>query len=249
MGEIWGFETDRFWNANDSRDVIKAYQGTLESGNFVFGEGDIKYKDLNGNGVLDWGKSTLDDHGDLKRIGNTTPRYQYSFKLGAEYKGVDFETTFQGVGKRDLWLPGDVYIPYYSRADVLWAHQLDYWTPDNQNAFYPKLFPGNSGVGNVSGLGSGKNNFYPQSKYLVNGAYLRLKNVTLGYTIPTLLSKKAYIQKFRVYISGENLLTFDHMGALPVDPEVNTGADIDNGGYGRTAPFSRTYSFGVQVTF
>lgn len=249
VGEIWGFETDRFWTAADSRDKIKEYQGSLEAGNFVFGEGDIKYKDLNGNGKLDWGKSTLEDHGDLKRIGNTTPRYQYSFKLGAEYKGVDFETTFQGVGKRDLWLPGDIYIPYYSRADVLWAHQLDYWTPENPNAFYPKLFPGNSGVGNVSGLGSGKNNFYPQSKYLVNGAYLRIKNITLGYTIPTLLSKKAYIQKFRVYISGENLLTFDHMGALPVDPEINTGADIDNGGYGRTAPFSRTYSFGVQVTF
>lgn len=249
IGEIWGFVTDRYWTANDTRDQIVAYQGTLEKGNFKYGEGDVKYADLNGNGKLDWGKSTLDDHGDLTRIGNTTPRYQYAFKLGSLYRSIDFEVTFQGVGKCDLWLPGDVYLPYYSRADVLWAHQLDYWTAENPNAFYPRLYPGNSGTGSVSGIGSGINNFYPQSKYLVNAAYLRLKNLTVGYTIPSFITKKAYIQKFRIYASGENLLTFDNMGALPIDPEINTGEGIASGGYGRTAPFSRTYSVGVQVTF
>lgn len=249
VGEIWGFETDRYWTADDKRVDIAKYQGVLEGESFQFGPGDIKYKDLNGNGVLDWGKSTLEDHGDLKRIGNTTPRYQYSLRIGAQYKDFDFETTFQGVGKRDLWLPGDVYIPYYSRADVLWNHQTDYWTESNPNAFYPRLYPGNSGAGSVFGLESGKYNFYPQSKYLVNAAYLRVKNITLGYTIPASLVKKAKIQKCRLYVSGQNLLTFDNMGALPVDPEVNTGEGINSGGYGRTAPFSRTYSCGVQVTF
>ena len=249
IGEIWGFVTDRYWTANDTRADIVAYQGTLEKGNFKYGEGDVKFADLNGNGKLDWGKSTLDDHGDLTRIGNTSPKYQYAFKLGTQFRNVDFEVTFQGVGKCDLWLPGDVYLPYYSRADVLWNHQLDYWTADNPNAFYPRLFPGNADVGNVSGLGSGINNFYPQSKYLVNAAYLRLKNLTLGYTIPSFITKKAYIEKFRVYVSGQNLLTFDNMGALPLDPEINTGEGVNSGGYGRTAPFSRTYSFGVQVTF
>ena len=86
VGEIWGFVTDRYWNSNDTRDAIVAYQGKLEQGNFNYGAGDIKYADLNGNGVLDWGKSTLNDHGDLKRIGNSTPRYQYAFKLGSQYK-------------------------------------------------------------------------------------------------------------------------------------------------------------------
>jgi len=249
IGEIWGFVTDRYWNSNDTREAIVAYQGKLESGNFKYGAGDIKYADLNGNGVLDWGKSTLDDHGDLKRIGNSTPRYQYAFKLGAQYKDFDFEVTLQGVAKRDLWLPGDVYIPYYSRADVLWNHQLDYWTENNQNAFYPRLYPGNSGTGNVSGVESGINNFYPQSKFLVNAAYLRLKNLTFGYTLPGSLSKKVCMQKFRIYVSGQNLLTFDNMGALPLDPEINTGEGLTSGGYGRTAPFSRTYSFGIQATF
>jgi len=249
IGEIWGFETDRYWNSTDTREAIVAYQGALEKGNFKYGEGDIKFADLNGDGKLNWGKSTLDDHGDLKRIGNTTPRYQYAFKLGSQFKSIDFEATFQGVGKCDLWLPGDVYIPYYSRADVLWNHQLDYWTESNQDAFYPKLYPGNSGTGNVSGIGSGINNFYPQSKYLVNASYVRLKNITLGYTIPALITKKAFIEKFRVYVSGQNLLTFDNMGALPLDPEINTGEGYNSGGYGRTAPFARTYSFGVQVTF
>ena len=248
VGEIWGFVTDRYWTANDSRADIEAYQGKLESGNFKFGTGDIKYADINGNGVLDLGTS-VDNPGDLKRIGNTTPRFQYAFKLGAQYREFDFEATFQGVGKRDLWLPGDVYIPYYSRADVLWNHQLDFWTEDNPNAFYPAVYAGNGGAGNVSGLEHGKNNFYPQSKYLIDASYLRLKNVTLGYTIPRNLTKKAYIEKFRIYVSGQNLLTFDNMGALPLDPEINTGEGITSGGYGRTAPFSRTYSFGVQVTF
>ncbi len=245
-GEIWGFTTDRFINSSDNLEQVKEYQGHLYSGGFEPLPGDILYKDINGDGKLTTGTSSADDHGDLKRIGNSIPRHQYAIRLGASWNGIDAEVLFQGVGKRDIWATGDLYIPYYSRADVMYDHQMDYWTESNQDALYARPFPGNS-AGRVSGLASGGNNYYPQTKYLVDASYLRVKNITLGYTLPNELTKKAYIQKFRIYVSGQNLLTHENMD-VPMDPEINTGELINSGGFGRTEPFTRTWSFGFQIT-
>lgn len=271
-GDIWGFETERYFTENDfdgkNADGSWKYkagvadQTGIQTDNFVYGPGDIKFKDLNGDGVINGGKGTADDHGDLKVIGNTLPRYEYSFHVGGTYKGFDLDLFFQGVGKRDMWTRSSFAFPEMRSADLaIYSHQTSYnvYDPDNNivnisesNAF-PCLYPGNEGAGNVSGLAAigGCHNYYPQTKYLVDMSYLRLKNITLGYTMPTWLTKKVYIQKLRIYGSVDNLcLLHKGSGDLPVDPEVNTGqGSLSYGTWGRTYPITRSWSVGLQVTF
>ncbi|MGN7819259.1 SusC/RagA family TonB-linked outer membrane protein [Chitinophaga sp. 22536] len=245
LGEIWGFETDRYFTKDDDMTKLPD-QSKLTDGTFKFGPGDIKYKDLDGSGVIDGGKGSLNDHGDLKRIGNALPRYQYSVRLGTTFKQFDFDVLFQGVGKQNYWGLGDLAIPLYRAGDILYDHQLDFWTESNPNAKYPNPYPNNAN-GKVQGLtaAAGGNNFYPQSKYLLNLAYLRLKNITLGYTLPDALIKRAHLQKVRVYASAQNIATISNVG-VPIDPEITTG---EGNIYGRTWPFQKTWSFGLQVNF
>ena len=222
----------------------------------------MKFKDLDGNGVIDGGKGTADNHGDLKVIGNFLPRYEYSFHLGGSWKGIDLDLFFQGVGKRDAWTISSMNFPLMRKADLaLYAHQTSYnkvrFSADyktikgydiDQSNKYPRLYPGNEGIGTISGIENGTNNYYPQSRYLTDMSYLRLKNVTVGYTLPTELTRKAYIQKARIYFSASNLFLLYKGNDLPVDPEINAGAGLKFGGWGRTAPITRTFSFGMQVT-
>lgn len=257
-GDIWGFETDRLltaddFNADGTYKTGIASQKSLEQDGFVFGPGDIKFKDLNGDGVINGGAGTADDHGDLKVIGNTTPRYQYSFRLGATWKGFDIDAFFQGVGKRDVWTTSSFVIPMSRGADAIYANQTDYWSETNKNAsaFYPRMWPGNNAKGTISVLESGNHNFYPQSRYLVNMAYLRFKNLTIGYTLPKELTRKAYMDKVRAYFSAGNICELINKSNAPVDPEVNASEvkDHAHGTWGRIDPMYRTVSFGLQVTF
>ena len=251
IGEIWGFETDRYFTS--VADVAASPDQTgLQSGNFVYGPGDIKFKDLNSDGAINAGKSTLQDHGDLKIIGNTTPRYQYSFRIGGNWMGFDMDIYFQGIGSRQLWATGNEAIPYYRGADVMYEHQMDFWTPENPNAKYPAPYTGN-GTSAINGIrymanaaAASGNNFYPQTKYLLNLSYLRLKNLTIGYSLPDKLLRKVHLTKARVYFSGENLLEFSQK-TIPIDPEITAGSSTSNF-YGRTAPFERIFSFGIQLT-
>lgn len=271
-GDIWGFETDRYFTEDDfngkdanGKWIYKdgvADQTGIQTDNFVFGPGDIKYKDLDGNHVIDGGKGTADDHGDLKVIGNTLPRYEYSFHLGGSWKGLDLDLFFQGVGKRDMWTQSSFVFPLMRDADkALYANQTNYNVYDPANGIinisqsnrYPCLYSGNEGSGNVTGLASigGEHNYYPQTKYLVNMAYLRLKNVTIGYTLPASITKKVYMEKVRFYGSVNNLcLLYNGAKDYPVDPEMNAGqGSLSYGTWGRTFPITRTWSVGVQVTF
>lgn len=260
LGEIWGFTTDRYYTAADfnadgtPKDGIS--QKKLTTGSFVYGPGDIKYVDLNGDKEISSGKGTIDDHGDIKRIGNALPRYEWSLRLGANYSGFDFEVLFQGVGKRDMWTTSSLFVPHAAGAQMnIFEEQLDYWTESNQNAAYPRPYI-NAAFGSLSGLpgNSGCNNFAPQTKYLQNLAYTRVKNVTLGYTIPSALTKKVSIDKVRVYFSVQNLFTFDHINGI-MDPECTGGWSsstvngIDMTYAGRAMPFNRSWSAGVQVSF
>jgi hypothetical protein len=230
-------------------DVAKSpSQVALQNSNFVFGEGDIKYVNRNGDSVISGGKLTVTDPGDLKVIGNSQPRYQYSARIGGTWKGFDLDIFIQGVGKRDYWGIGDIAIPLYRGGpDILYAHQLDVWTPDNPNARYPRHYVGNAATklaGFPTSVGSG-NNYYPQTKYLLNLAYCRLKNVVVGYTLPQSLLNKYKIQKVRIFLTGQNLAEISHVG-LPLDPEITYG---ELNFIGRTFPFQRSYSFGLQLTF
>lgn len=257
-GDIWGFETDRLFTHDDFNDDGSYKKGVadqtgLEQGDFVFGPGDIKFKDLNGNGVIDGGKGTADDHGDLKVIGNTTPRYQYSFRLGGSWKGFDLDAFFQGIGKRSVWSTGAFVVPMSRGADAIYENQTDYYTDENKNydAYYPKLYPGNSSQGRISSIEAGNHNFYPQSRYLVNMAYLRFKNLTIGYTFPKEWTRKAYIDKLRLYFSANNICELINKSDAPVDPEINSQETTSptNGTWGRIDPMYRTVSFGVQIGF
>jgi len=118
----------------------------------------------------------------------------------------------------------------------------------NQGNTYPRLYPGNEAKGTVSGIANGSNNYYPQSRYLTDMSYLRLKNVTVGYTLPKEWTRKAFIEKARIYFSGSNLFLLYKGSDLPVDPEISTGDGLTSAGWGRTAPITRTFSFGIQVT-
>ena len=268
-GAIWGFETDRYFEKSDftgkNADGSWIYaqgvadQTGLEQGTFVYGPGDIKFKDLNGDGKIDGGKGTADNHGDLKKIGNTQPRYQYSFHLGGDWKGFDFDFYFQGVGKREMWTTSAFVMPLMRGADATYSHMESYnqivfnesgkatdYIVDQANT-YPALFPGNEGSGTVSGISAGNHNFYPQSRYLSDMSYLRLKNITIGYTIPQLLTKKAYIQRARVYFSADNMFTlFRGNSDYPLDPELNSNS---GNSWGRATPITKSVSVGLQVTF
>lgn len=291
LGDIWGFETERYFEEYDFTGKDSegnwiyapgvADQTGLQSGTFVYGPGDIKFKDLNGDGVINGGDPNMTDengnsiptssarnHGDLKVIGNSLPRYEYSFRLGGAYKGFDLDLYFQGVGKRDLWRTSSFVIPFARGVDATYDNQESYNTMEfdesgnvigyniDQANDYPCMFGGAGTTGTVSGISNGAYNFYPQSKYLMNMAYLRFKTLTFGYTIPANLTKKAYIQKARLYFTAENLcFLYNGNRKYPIDPEIWTGgagtvADMNgNGTYGRTAPMMRSFSFGIQVTF
>ena len=284
-GEIWGFEYDRYFTADDFEADGSYLKQRDENGNIVvdeegnavlaiadqtllavdpkfsFGPGDIKFVDQNGDGVIDWGDGTTENHGDLVKIGNSTPRWQYSFRLGADWKGFDIDLFFQGVGKRDMWSTSAFVMPMMRAADVtIYANQTDYITKAEieagnirQDADYPRIFPGNEGyTASSSIMDAGRNNYVPQDRYLINMAYLRLKNLTVGYTLPQKWTRKATIEKVRIYASFNNLADLvNHTAKYGFDPEVSKGkegASFGNGAYARTAPLMRSYSFGLQVT-
>lgn len=288
-GEIWGFKVDRLfqkddfeYDSNGNLIMVAPGDGSNPDGykyahykfanpntplqgkynassNVMFGPGDVKYKDLNGDGVIDVGDETVDNPGDRTIIGNTTPRYEYSFRIDAAWKGFDLSVFFQGIGKRDMWGSSSLTLPGFNSSDGSMAASFanDFWFEEfdsngqvidsNYDAFYPRAY--NMG-GGTSGF-----NMLVSDRYLLNMAYLRLKNVTLGYTLPRNIVNKVNISNLRVYVSLENLLTFDHLKGLPVDPEVVAGySSLLNSGYnsnraGVGAPAFRSTSFGVQLTF
>ena len=284
FGDIWGFETERYFTVDDftwdtadgkwqSGASITGYasgvadQTGLQNGNFVYGPGDVKFVDQNGDKKINAGSGTLDDHGDLKVIGNAMPRYEYSFRLGAAWKGFDVDVFFQGVGKRDMWATGSTIVPMgqsgygtftnqtsYNKAEYNGTQLMSYEI--DQNNTYPRMFSGAAASGNISNIGIGTYNFYPQDRYLINLAYLRVKNLTIGYTIPRNITQKAYIQKARLYFSADNLaFIYAPARKYQLDPEMTTstsssvqGYNNSNAVFGRTIPQQATLSFGIQVT-
>ncbi len=276
-GEIWGYETDRLYQKEDfaydaagkfitvtSKDGFPVNQlsdpnaptqGKFQAGNFKFGPGDVKFKDLNGDGIITPGNRLLKnttgvaDYGDLKKIGNSTPRYQYSFRAGADYKGFDASVFIQGVGQRDVWGDGFLVIPGYNSSDgaIPQAIAGNFWRTDRTDAFYPAPY-------NQAGSGTTLN-MQVQSRYLLDMSYLRIKNITVGYSLPSSIIKKIKVSKLRVYVALENFFTFDHLGTLPVDPEEIEGYSMWNtsnynaGRTGVSIPTYKSSSVGIQLNF
>jgi len=236
--------------AYELKDPNGVYQPRLENtSTFNFGPGDVKFKDLNGDGEIDNGDGTVDNPGDRKIIGNTTPRYNYGLRLGADYKGFDFSIFFQGTGQRAMWGNGALAIAGFNTADGAMPAAIvnDYWTPDNTGAFYPAAF-NNAGSNDA-------NNMQVQSKYLLDLSYTRIKNITFGYVLPKSFIAPAKLSNVRVYVALENFFTWDKLNGLPIDPEVVSGFSMfneDNYNAGRTGvgtPTFKSASFGVQLNF
>ncbi len=245
FGQIWGLVTDRFFTVDDfepgSLDE-NLMNGTLREG--IVGPyysvinpnpGDIKYVDLDDSGRIDYGNSTLSNPGDRKIIGNDNRRYQFGVVGNGYYKKFDFSFLIQGVGKRDLWLSNQLMWPHLGFYSGVYSHTLDYWTPDNTETFYPRVYPSGGGNYSYSRL--------TQTKYLTNGAYLTLKNIEIGYNFEGSLTEQlTFLNKIRLFLSAENLLRLDHVPS-GVDPEL---AIVSGGGI---YPQLRKFSVGLNVSF
>jgi len=276
-GDVYGFVTDRLyqkddfvydsngnfvqtnivWNGTSKRTnrlvgSNPVYQTYFEDGNqtMLISPGDVKFVDVNGDGYIDAGNGTNGNPGDRVVIGNTTPRYQYGFRVGADYKGFSLSLFFQGVGERKIWGSGQLAIPGYFAKEGAMPQAIaeNYWKPDRTDAFYPRAW-------NMNGADEGYV-MRAQSKYMLDMSYLKIKNITLGYELPTSILKRIKVANARVYVSLENFITFDNLRGLPIDPEAISGVSMlrSGGNYnlGRTGtsnPAFKSASAGIQVGF
>jgi len=222
IGDIWGFRNKGFY-ATDAD--AQAVDNSALSG-YKWLAGDIKYQDINKDGKIDYGKNTVDNPGDQQLIGNSTPHNRVGLSLNLGYKGFDFTTFFQGVLQQRFY-PNE-YVFYAFRDDeysIPSQFATNYWTPTHTNAFFPRL------------RFAGGGNEQAQDKYLLNAAYVRVKQLTLGYTLPTAITKRMKIQRVRFYVTGQNLFTFTSLNKN-YDPEVLNF---------NTYPLNKSISFGIQA--
>jgi hypothetical protein len=243
LNEIWGYRYDGHYQTqteiSEGVDQSFIYSGLWRTGDF-------RYKDLNGDGKINVGDNTIDNHGDLDIVGNTTPRYTYGLNLNAQWKNLDISIFFQGVAKRD-WSFGTSSVfrgpaggPMHN--NVLEGH-LDYWRDEssalgaNYGAYFPRPY--------AQYFGENEKNYGRPTDHLMQDAsYLRLKNLQIGYSLPKRIAEKVLLTNARIYVSGENLLTFTNL--MFFDPEALAGRWY---GSGDAYPLSRTISAGVNLNF
>ena len=254
-GEIWGYITEGFFV--DAEDIAShadqsLFKNTSWGANFP---GDLKLEDTDGSGKVDYGTNRIGNTGDKQIIGNSAAHFTYTFNLNADWNNFFLSAFFQGVGKQQ-WFPS-------SEASLFWGqynrpynplpqwHLGNYWTPDNTDAYLPRYV---ARITNRSGSMLYNN---PQTKYLQNIAYLRLKSIQFGYNLPSNLVSKIGASNLRLYVSGENLWTYSPLykivGKGHLDVE-NTGPSDQlftsgNAGDGYNYPMLKNVTFGISVTF
>lgn len=243
IGEIWGYVTDGFIKDEAEAKEMATKQSFIST---VWIPGDIRYKDLDGKEGINQGENTVDNPGDRKVIGNTTPRYSYNINLGASWKGFDLRVFFEGIAKRDIWMDSEVFWGFKTgiwHAAITDYHVDNSWSPSNPNAYYP--------VPTWSDRSK-----QTQTKYLQNAAYIRLKDLTLSYTLPKSWLSNIGVEQLRIFASGQNLFVGTKLFKY-LDPDIvsNRRTDSKDGQVGalnadgKVYPFSRTYSFGINLTF
>ena len=250
IGEIWGLNTLGFFQSDDEY-LDHADQSKVQGIVYDFSgdghplAGDLKFEDLNKDGVIDLGENTVDNPGDRHIIGNSSPRYAFGFNTGFSWKNFSVDVFLQGIGKRDFW-PGSesaVFWGFYNRWNqpVMKHIAGNYWTPDNPNAYFPRP-RAYEAFNNTRSLG------VIQTRYLQDASYLRLKNLTIGYTVPTMWTEKISLKNVRLFFSGSNLFEITNLSKA-FDPE---GLDEDpdagrSNGNGFIYPLQRTYTFGLEL--
>lgn len=255
LGEIWGYQADDLFMSNREIDeYLKATDLSFFKPSTAWQRGDVKYVDIDKSGAVNPGKGTLDDHGDLKVIGNATPRYTFGINLNVGYKGFAVSTLFQGVAKRDFAVAGSTYL---FGGNNQFKDHLDYFSPSNPNGYLPRLTEYDKQDYRV-------NSDFNTTRYLLNAAYMRMKNLTVSYTFNKKLINSMGINNLRVYFTCDNLFTISKLPGQ-FDPEtlnqVNGWAGGSNAaapaltsalpanGNGKVYPMNRNFVFGVDFTF
>ncbi len=259
VGEIWGYQVDGLFQTDEEADNHAdqtRVNGRISSSPGEFGRpraGDVKYADLDGDGIISEGDNTMESPGDRQIIGNATPQFPYSFGVRADWNNFDFSAFFQGIGKQDWYPNRDSRLfwamynrPYNSfiRKDLV----DEIWSEENPDTYFPRL-RGYSALSTDGELGTVNN------RYLQSVAYLRLKNLTIGYTLPRQWVENIQLQNVRFYFSGENLFTFSKLTDY-VDPEAASGGvnfsdtgQADDQSTAQSYPFGKIFSAGVSINF
>lgn len=252
VGEIWGYEiVGLFQDENEIASWADQSYMKTSQGQKIWLPGDMKYADLNQDGKINDGKRTVDEHGDMRVIGNTTPRWRFGVNLSASWNNFFLTAFFQGVGHRD-WYPSvecNAFWGMYNRPyNMLPVHIYEnHWTEETPDAYFPRfrgyLATSTNGVLRM-----------PNTRYLQNAAYVRLKNLTFGYDIPKEVLEKVGIAKCQLFFSGQNLWTWSpiHRITKNIDPEVISGSDAEvatGKGDGNAYPMLRSCSLGVTIGF
>ncbi|MFV0565956.1 MAG: TonB-dependent receptor [Flavobacteriaceae bacterium] len=222
MGEIWGYETAGIFQTQN--EIDNAPSQRLLNANWY--PGDIRYQNLDDNAEeIGPGANTLEDSGDRKIIGNSTPRYQFGFNFNAVWKSFDFGVFFQGVAKRDYWIGSSMYWGKIAGGTGTWEVYNNSWTPEHTDAFYPAYKTKSA-------------NILTQTRYLQDASYIRLKDISLGYSIPNFVTDKINIDKLRVYASAYNIWEYSKVPEI-FDPESMSA----------NYPLLKSIAFGLQITF
>ena len=278
LGEVWGLQSDGLFK-NDEEISNLDESSIIPWGALSIVPGWPKYKDLDHNGLIEKGL-TVDNPKDLSVIGNLTPRYRYGLNLDFIWNGFDFRVFFQGIGKRDYYPQDYLYWGFYQQPySGGYPHLFDFYRPADDNetqrarhsqayidagladqnldAKYPILQAWLADRNLGERIDEAQGLAIPQTGYMLNGSYLRLKNLTIGYTLPSSITKKLGISTIRIFLSGENLTEWSEVAnyfdpeaitesRVKINPNVSAGREV---GSGYSYPFSRQYSFGLNVTF
>lgn len=243
IGEVWGLKVKGLYTTDEeAKNGPDQTEILMNPSLYPTTAGTLNYEDLNKDGRITRGSYTLNDHGDLTVIGNTEPRYRFGTTLGASWNGIDLSLFFQGVMKRNYAPDGSDHV-FFGKYAQAWnvetvGHYQDRWREDNMdsNAYWPILTHASADRRILN-----REMMIPNDRYLQNAAYVRLKNLTFGYTFPKEWLSKAGIQRLRIFYSGDNLFCVSGLYKYySVDPE-NLGA--------HKYPFQRFNSFGLNVTF
>ncbi|TDB66093.1 SusC/RagA family TonB-linked outer membrane protein [Arundinibacter roseus] len=225
LNSVWGYLTDGYFQNSDEVKAA-AFQDSRTA------PGDVRYVDVNGDNRISIGSGSMENHGDLVYLGTTQPRYLFGTNLAVQWKNLDFSAFFQGVGQRRFAPTRQALDPNIASFYQALAIHRNYWTPENPNADFPRPFVG------------GTHNFLPSDKWVLNGQYVRLKNVQLGYSLPASLLNKVKISRARIYFTGQDILTFSRLGIFKdqFDPEQRDAVAADY-------PFFATAAVGLNLTF
>ena len=245
IGEIWGYVSDGYYTIDDFENTTswKLKEGVTSIKGTQVRPGDVKFKNLRDHegstNQIDEGEDNISNPGDRKIIGNSTSRYQYGITGGVNWKGFDLSFLLQGTGKRDVWIDDALRWAFHSgQFGTIFDNQLDYWKPkDPANGDWTAVNPNAEWHRIYGEKANATSNQRIQTKYLMNGAYLRLKNITLGYNVPRSFLQKITLSSAKIFCSVENLHTWSHL-PKGYDPERLSWQ----------YPFYRTISFGVNLT-